>query len=101
MTTSAFNSKPALGAKSAFERQLAGYGLTTAKLFYHMPDHPHLLQLFVWQDYDIAPDFPVLHHFIEYWKEKIDGPLHSVVYVHCKLLGPSDWKHLQGEMLLH
>ena len=98
MTTSAFNSKPALGAKSAFELQLAGYGLTTAKLFYHMPDHP---QLFVWQDYDIAPDFPVLHHFIEFWKEKIDGPLHSVVYVHCKLLGPSDWKHLQGEMLLH
>ncbi len=39
MTTSALN------LKSAFELQLAGYGLTTAKLFYHLPDHPHLIQL--------------------------------------------------------
>jgi uncharacterized protein Usg len=95
MTTSAFISK------SAFELQLAGYGLTTAKLFYHMPDHPHLLQLFVWQNYDLAPEFPELHHFIEFWKEKIEGPLHSVVYAHQKLLGPSDWKNVRGEILLH
>ncbi|MCX2697371.1 MULTISPECIES: usg protein [Ochrobactrum] len=95
MTTTAFTSK------SAFELQLAGYGLTTAKIFYHMPDHPHLLQLYVWQDYDLAPDFPVLHGFIEFWKEKIDGPLHSVVYAHNRLLGPSDWHPLKGEMLLH
>lgn len=95
MTTSAFISKTAL------ELQLAGYGLTTAKIFYHLPDHPHLLQLYVWQDYDLAPDFPVLNHFIEFWKEKIDGPLHSVAYAHHRLLGPSDWRHLHGEMLIH
>jgi len=95
MTTSAFISK------SAFELQLAGYGLTTAKLFYHMPDHPHLLQLFVWQNYDLAPEFPELHHFIEFWKEKIEGPLHSVIYAHHKILGPSDWKNVGGEISFH
>ena len=95
MTTSAFNSK------SAFELQLAGYGLTTAKLFYHMPDHPHLLQLFVWQEYDLAPDFPALYRFIEFWQKKIDGPLHSVSYAHCRLLGLSDWKNVTGEIVLH
>ena len=95
MTTSAFISK------SAFDLQLTGYGLTTAKIFYHLPDHPHFLQLYVWQDYDLAPEFPVLNHFIEFWKEKIEGPLHSVAYAHCRLIGPSDWKNIQGEMLLH
>ncbi len=92
---------PAFISKSTFELQLAGYGLTTAKIFYHMPDHPHLLQLFVWQDFDLAPEFPVLNHFIEFWKEKIDGPLHSVAYAHHRLLGPSDWKNVHGEILLN
>ncbi|MBA8853229.1 uncharacterized protein Usg [Ochrobactrum intermedium] len=38
--------------------QMEGYGLTTAEIHYHMPDHPSLLQLYVWQEYDPAPDFP-------------------------------------------
>lgn len=33
--------------------QLDGYGLTTAEIHYYRPDHPPLLQLFVWQDYDL------------------------------------------------
>lgn len=90
-----------LKSKTAFELQLAGYGLTTAKIFYHMPDHPHLLQLFVWQDYDIAPDFPALYRFIKFWQRKIEGPLHSVSYAHHRLLGPSDWKNVTGEIVLH
>jgi len=28
--------------------QLNGYRLTTAEILYHMPDHPYLLQSFVW-----------------------------------------------------
>ena len=38
-----------------FELQLKGYGLTTAEIHYHMPDHPSLLQLYIWQEYDLAP----------------------------------------------
>jgi hypothetical protein len=40
------------------EKQLNGYGLTTAQILYHLPDHPAILQTYVWQDYDLAPDFP-------------------------------------------
>ena len=29
---------------SEMELMLKGYGLTTAKILYHLPDHPHLLQ---------------------------------------------------------
>ena len=42
---------------SQLELMLKGYGLTTARILYHLPDHPHLLQTYVWQDYDIAPSF--------------------------------------------
>ena len=33
-----------------FRKQLEGYGLTTANILYRRPDHPWLLQTFVWQD---------------------------------------------------
>jgi hypothetical protein len=48
---------------SDFLAQVKGYGLTTAEINYWMPDHPKLIQLFVWQTYDVAPSFPVLHRF--------------------------------------
>ena len=30
--------------------QLRDYRLTTAEILYHMPDHPKLLQSYVWQE---------------------------------------------------
>ena len=32
-----------------FERMLDGYRLTTAEILYHLPDHPGLLQTYLWQ----------------------------------------------------
>lgn len=62
----------------SFARQLRGYRLATAEILYHMPDHQGLLQSFIWQDYDIAPKYPVLNKFLEFWTRELDGPLHSV-----------------------
>ena len=45
--------------------QLKQYRLTTAEILYHMPDHPALLQSFIWQDLDLAPEFPVLRKFLD------------------------------------
>ena len=50
-------------ASPDFIKQLAGYGLATARILYHLPDHPRLLQTYIWQDYDLAPDFPILSNF--------------------------------------
>ncbi|MEZ5812299.1 MAG: usg protein [Rhizobiaceae bacterium] len=83
------------------ELMLKGYGLTTAEFIYHMPDHPHVLQSFIWQTYDIAPKFPVLFRFIDFWKEKIEGPLHSIRYTHRKLISASEWRNVSGELVLH
>ncbi len=59
-------------------QQLNGYRLTTAEIIYHMPDHPGLLQTYVWQDLDLAPLFPKLTKFLDFWSRQLDGKLHSV-----------------------
>lgn len=83
------------------ELMLKGYGLTTAQILYRMPDHPGLLQTFVWQQYDLAPEFPELSRFIDFWEERIDGALHSVAYTHRRLIAPNEWRNIAGELMLH
>ncbi len=86
---------------SDFERQLAGYGLTTAHILYRIPDYESVLQTCVWQDYDIAPDFPEMQKFLDFWRANLDGPLHSVRYTHRRLIGPSEWRSVKGELHMH
>ncbi|MFQ6017857.1 MAG: usg protein [Kiloniellaceae bacterium] len=62
----------------ALRMQLHHYRLTTAEILYRMPDHPELLQSYVWQDYDLAPGYPVLKRFLDFWERNLDGKLHSV-----------------------
>ena len=83
------------------ELMLKGYGITTAQILYHMPDHPHVLQTFIWQQYDLAPKFPVLLRFIDFWTSKLEGPLHSVMYTHKRLIAPNEWRNVSGEFVLH
>lgn len=87
--------------KSELELMLEGYGLTTARFHYGMPDHPSILQIFVWQAYDLAPKFPRLHGFIDFWRETLDGPLRSVEYTHQRLIAPSEWRSVKGEIAFH
>ena len=83
------------------ELMLQGYGLTTAEILYRMPDHRHLLQSFIWQHYDLAPKFPALWRFLDFWQEKLDGPLFSVTYTHRRLIAPNEWRKVDGEIVLH
>ena len=69
---------------------LEGYGLTTASILYRMPDHPSVLQTYIWQAYDVAPRFPALTKFLEFWKRELDGPLHSVSVAHQPLIPPAE-----------
>ncbi len=81
--------------------QMRGYGLTTAEILYHMPDHPAVLQTYIWQHYDLAPDFPEMRGFLKFWQEKIEGALHSVRYTHQRLIRAGEWRHVAGEFILH
>lgn len=69
--------------------ELRDYRLTTAEILYHLPDHPRLLQSFVWQTLDLAPQFPVLRRFLQFWRTSIDARLHSVRIAQCALIRPA------------
>ncbi len=57
---------------------LGNYFLTTAHILYHLPDYPEFLQSYVWQEVDLAPEFPTLKRFLGFWQRELDGKLHSV-----------------------
>lgn len=83
-------------------RLLSGYGLTTAKILYWRPDYQNLLQTYVWQEYDMWPEFPELRRFLNFWRREIEGPLHSVTVAHARMIKPSDFQHINsGTMRLH
>ena len=84
-----------------FKRQLAGYSLTTAEILYRMPDHPALLQSYIWQDYDLFPEFPVLKGFLDFWTRTLDGPLFKVTVGHCQLIKPAEIRAMGAEYRLH
>ena len=88
-------------ASKDFRRQLEGYGLTTAQILYRLPDHPSLLQTYVWQDYDLCPWFPVLNRFLAFWLEKLEGRLYSVIVAHSRLIKPAELRAIDGEFRLH
>lgn len=61
-----------------FSLRLEGWRLATAEVLYYMPDHPSLLQSFMWQTLDLAPSYPRIHKFLNYWRSEIDAVIHSV-----------------------
>ncbi len=82
-------------------RQLKDYRLTTAKIYYHLPDHPSLLQTYVWQELDIAPEFPELRKFLDFWKAELEGQLHSVQVASVKMVQPPRWRNPAAYLQLH
>lgn len=84
-----------------FNEQLSGYSLTTAEILYHLPDYQQLLQSYVWQDYDLAPKFPKLKKFLDFWSANLDGPLHTIRVAHRQLINPAEFSYIDGEFCLH
>lgn len=82
-------------------RQLDGYRLTTANILYRLPDHPKLLQSFVWQELDLAPRYPVLRRFLDFWEAELDGKIHSVEVASARLVGPGEWRHPAALLHVH
>lgn len=77
------------------------YHLITAKILYHLPDHPDLLQEYIWQTLDILPEFPELRKFLDFWNKELDGKLHSVVVAHKSIIDPHETRFFDFEMTIH
>ncbi len=81
--------------------QLKDYRLTTAEIIYRLPDFPDVLQTYVWQDLDLAPNYPVLMRFLDFWAENLDGPLFEVSVAGAELIKPAEIRCVGHEFLLH
>ena len=87
--------------QTQLQRQLKGYRLTTAEILYHLPDHPAVLQSYTWQKLDIAPRYPELHKFLDFWTRELEGKLHSVRVGSVDLVTPGRWQHADHVFRLH
>ena len=85
----------------SFREMMEGYGLTTAHVFYHLPDARSILGEFIWQFNDIYPRFPRLQKFLKFWNVSIEAPIHSVVIGHQKLIKPAEISLIGSEYILH
>ena len=79
--------------------RLQGWRLTTAEVLYYLPDHPSLLQSFMWQTLDLAPAYPRIHRFLNFWKREIDAVIHSVQLATGETLAPA--KMQTASVILH
>jgi uncharacterized protein Usg len=81
------------GGARAIVLQARDYRLTTAEILYHLPDYPELLQTYIWQDLDLAPRFPALKRFLDFWSRNLDGRLHTVRVASSAILKPSEFRY--------
>lgn len=81
--------------------QLNDYRLTTAEILYRLPDHPEILQTYIWQDLDLAPEFPVLHKFLDFWRRELEGEVHSVRVGSASLIAPPSYRSPGAFLQLH
>jgi uncharacterized protein Usg len=93
--------KPDTAAPGEFEQRLNGATLLTAEVLYYMPDHPKIVQTFLWQTLDVAPQFPRLAKFLDFWRREIDAVIREVRVAHGQSLAPQTWRNVDGEFRIH
>jgi len=86
---------------SELQKLIDGYRLVTAEILYRLPDHPKLLQSYIWQEYDMEPRYPELSKFLAFWEKNLDGPLHSVRVATHRLIAPPKFGHLGHFLQIH
>lgn len=84
-----------------FRERLNGATLLTAEVLYYMPDHPRLLQTFMWQTLDMAPKYPRLQQFLDFWRREIEAVIHSVRVAHGQPLDVPAWRKVDGIVQRH
>ncbi len=88
-------------ADRSFTVMMSGFSLTTAEILYRLPDHPALIQSYIWQDYDQHPRFPKLKGFLEFWSRELEGKLFKVLVAHTSLIRPAELRLVGAELKLH
>lgn len=77
------------------------FRLTTTEILYYMPDYRSLLQTFIWQFYDVPPEFPRLILFLDYWKHNIHAPIAEVTVCYSGIIRPISLRHIKADFSLN
>ena len=86
---------------NGFLRQIEGFSLDHGRDPLPLPRPPKLLQSYIWQDYDLAPRFPKLTDFLDFWSANLDGALYRIRVAHRRLIAPAEFSFVEGELRLH
>ena len=81
--------------------RLQGWRLTTAEVLYYLPDHPKLIQSFLWQTLDLAPKYPRIVRFLDFWKREIDAVIHSVRIAGGETIAPAKVNFADAHLTLN
>ena len=79
--------------------RIPDYTLTTAQIFYRFPDFPALLQEFIIQKYDIAPEYPEFSTFLRFWENEVEAEIHSIVFSSANLVGQQEASFYRGQII--
>ena len=85
----------------AYVTIIKDYRLTTAEILYRLPDHPDILQTYIWQALDVAPEYPELRKFLRFWQRELEGKLHSVRFAADPLARGGRVRHAQMVQTVH
>lgn len=50
---------------------------------------------------DLAPEFPKLTKFLDYWERNLDGKLHTVMIADASVVGRKEIRYAGHELRLH
>jgi uncharacterized protein Usg len=53
--------------------------LVTLDIFYYIPDYSSIINEFVWQTEDVAPEYHRVHKFLLYWQKNIDAVIQEIL----------------------
>lgn len=69
-------------------------------VLYFLPDHPSLLQEFIWNYNDIVPELRETHKFLNYWHNNIEATINQIL-LNVDHKGWNDYRNVIDMQNLH
>ena len=56
--------------------------IVTISIFYYRPDATYLVNEFVWQTFDIVPEYPRIRKFLDHWRTDVQARIQEIYLLH-------------------
>jgi uncharacterized protein Usg len=83
-------------ASEDFIRQMQGYGLSTVEIHYFSARSPEPAATIRPPAIRRRPALSGAADYLDFWRREIEAVLHSVRIAHAHLIGPSEWRAIDG-----